>query len=100
MTRLKFTQRLLEVEYKKTHDDEENFTSVSLKYGEKKRKFSENTISKLLEVTPQPLATGVGLSDEKKSHLRAMLPYMPLQDRAYYNVILNSGKFCKNSFRL
>lgn len=100
VTRLKFTQRLLEVEYKKTHDDEENFTSVSLKYGEKKRKFSENTISKLLEVTPQPLATGVGLSDEKKSHLRAMLPYMPLQDRAYYNVILNSGKFCKNSFRL
>jgi hypothetical protein len=41
----------------------------------------------VFQVTPKPQKPTKGISDDKKKDIKAAFPFMPIQDREYYNAI-------------
>lgn len=98
---LKFTRTLHIVNYKSTHDKFEPENSANIKFCEtpaerntrrnikKKTNNSEFRGLSVFQVTPKLQKPTKGVSDEKKKDIKAAFPYMPVQDREYYNAIFH-----------
>lgn len=80
--------------YKTSHDELEPYNAANLKFLEtpkprKQKKQQTETLSvSVFEVRPKVLRCTNIISDLKKKDIKSAYPYMPLQDREFYNAIL------------
>lgn len=92
---LVFTQQLSVVQFKSSHDPYEPMNAANVRHAEKplrRRKKSEpstfdSTVS-VFEIRPKVQKKIPEICDLKKKDIKRAFPFMPLQDRDYYKVVL------------
>ncbi|GBN65007.1 hypothetical protein AVEN_57018-1 [Araneus ventricosus] len=93
---LKFSRTLHTVNFRTSHDKLEPDNSANIKFAEtcirgskkhiEQKKSSENCNLSVFQVTPKVQKAAKEVSDQKR---KTAFPFMPIQDREYYNAILH-----------